>query len=146
MIAARVPQHPHRLRVPPHESLNNHRTVGNIPEARLRLSSRASPAVLLVFCVLFFRLVPSAPGLILCLAVALLGRPPCAHAADTVDVTGSNFYVDTKTGHIGIGTGQPASAVDAGTGEVKVGSSGAACARAIKGLAPHFPPTSDLFS
>jgi hypothetical protein len=99
-----------------------------------------------LFVFMFFRLIPSAPGLILCLAVALLGRPPCAHAADTVDVTGSNFYVDTKTGHIGIGTGQPASAVDAGTGEVKVGSSGAACARAIKGLAPHFPPTSHLFS
>jgi hypothetical protein len=82
---------------------------------------------------MFFRLIPSVPGFILCLAVALLGRPPCAHAADSVDVTGSNFYVDAKTGHIGIGTAQPASAVDAGIGEVKVGSSGAACTRAIEG-------------
>jgi hypothetical protein len=38
---------------------------------------------------MFFRLILSAPGLILCLALALLGRPPCAHAANTVDVTGS---------------------------------------------------------
>jgi hypothetical protein len=85
------------------------------------------------FVFMFFRLIPSAPGLIFCLAVALLGQPPCARAANTVDVTGSNFYVDAKTGHIGIGTAQPASAVDAGTGEVKIGSSGAACTRAIEG-------------
>jgi hypothetical protein len=81
---------------------------------------------------MFFRL-PSLPGLILCLAVALLGWTPCAHAADSVDVTGSKFYVDGKTGHFGIGTGQPASAIDAGVGQVKVGSSRAACTRAIEG-------------
>jgi hypothetical protein len=85
------------------------------------------------FVFMFFRLIPSAPGFILCLAFALLGQPPCARAANTVDVTGSNFYVDAKTGHIGIGTAQPASSVDAGIGEVKVGSSGAACTRAIEG-------------
>jgi hypothetical protein len=50
-----------------------------------------------------------------------------------VDVTGDNFYVDPKTGHIGIGTSQPASAVDAGMAEIKVGWSGAACPRAIEG-------------
>jgi hypothetical protein len=83
---------------------------------------------------MFLRLIPSVPGLVLCFAVvALLGRPPCANATDTVGVTGSNFYVDAKTGHNGIGTSQPASAVDAGIDEVKVGSSGAACARAIEG-------------
>jgi hypothetical protein len=82
---------------------------------------------------MFFRLLPSVPGLILCLALALLGPPLCAHAANSVDMTGSNFYVDAKTGHVGIGTAQPASAVDAGIGEVKVGSSGAACTRAIEG-------------
>jgi hypothetical protein len=87
---------------------------------------------LLFFVFMFFRLIPSVPGLILCLAVALLGRPPCANATDIVDVTGSNFYVDTTTRHIGIGTAQPASAIDAGIGEVKIGSNGAACARAIE--------------
>jgi hypothetical protein len=82
---------------------------------------------------MFFRLIPSVPGLIFCLVLALLGQPPCALAANSVDSTGDNFHVDTKTGHIGIGTAEPASAVDAGTGEVKVGSSGAACTRAIEG-------------
>jgi len=82
---------------------------------------------------MFFRLIPPVPGLILCLAVALLGQPPCANAANNVDVTGDNFFVDAKTGHIGIGTAEPASAVDAGVGEVKVGSSGAECTRAIEG-------------
>jgi hypothetical protein len=80
------------------------------------------------FVFMFFQLIPSVPGFILCFAVGWLGRPPCAQAADSVDVTGSNFCVDTKTGHIGIGTAQPASAIDAGIGEVKVGASGAACA------------------
>jgi hypothetical protein len=71
-----------------------------------------------VFVAMFFRLIPSVPGFIHCLAVALLGRPPCAHAANSGDVTGSNFNVDARTGHIWIGTSQPASAVDAAVGEV----------------------------
>jgi hypothetical protein len=82
---------------------------------------------------MFFRLMPSVRGLIFCLVLALLGLPPCARAANGVDATGDNFYVDSKTGHIGIGTQAPASAVDAGAGEVKVGSSGADCTRAIEG-------------
>jgi hypothetical protein len=86
-----------------------------------------------VFVTMFFRLIPSIAGIILCLVLALLGQPPCALAANGVDATGDNFYVDTKTGHIGIGTQAPASAVDAGPGEVKVGSSGAACTPAIEG-------------
>jgi hypothetical protein len=85
---------------------------------------------------MFIRLIPSVPGLILCLAVTLLGRPPCAHAAQAVDLTGSNFYVDAKTGHIRIGTAQSASAIDAGIGEVKVGSRGAAGPRRSKAPSP----------
>jgi hypothetical protein len=69
---------------------------------------------------------------ILCLGVALLGQPTRTYATNN-DVTGDNFFVDAKTGHLGIGTAQPASAVDAGTGEIKVGSSGTACTRVIEG-------------
>jgi hypothetical protein len=82
---------------------------------------------------MFFRLIPSPPGLILRVAVALLRWPLCARAADSVDVTGSKFYVNAKTGHIGIGTAQQPSAVDAGIGEVTVGSSRSACTRSIDG-------------
>jgi hypothetical protein len=86
-----------------------------------------------IFVTTFFRFKPSVPGLILCLALALLGSAACAHAENGASVTGENFFVETKTGHIGIGTSQPASAVDAGAGEVKVGSSGAVCTRSIEG-------------
>jgi hypothetical protein len=58
-------------------------------------------------------LITSAPVLILCLVLALLGRPPRTHAANTVDATGSNPYLDARNGHIGI------------AGQLKIGSSGA---------------------
>jgi hypothetical protein len=53
--------------------------------------------------------------------------PTCAHAANIGDVAGSDVYV------VGIGTDQPANAIETGTGEVKAGSSEATCVRAIEG-------------
>jgi hypothetical protein len=72
-------------------------------------------------------------ALILCLALALVAEAARAYAANTADQTGEQFFVETKTGHVGIGTSQPASAIDVGAGEVKIGSSGAVCTPTIEG-------------
>jgi hypothetical protein len=68
-----------------------------------------------------------------CCVFAMLSGPPRAHAQNGVEEIGKNFFVETTTGHVGIATTRPAKAIDAGAGEVKVGSSGATCAHANEG-------------
>jgi hypothetical protein len=79
---------------------------------------------------MFFRQKPIALGFLLCLCLALPGR---SARADSASVTGDNFFVETETGHLGIATRHPASGIDVGAGEVKVGSSGAECTPANEG-------------
>jgi hypothetical protein len=68
-----------------------------------------------------------------CLALAFVAEAARAYAANATDRTGENFFVENKTGHVGIGTSEPASAIDVGAGEVKIGSSGAVCTPTIEG-------------
>ena len=64
-------------------------------------------------------------ALILCLAFALVAEAARAYAANAADQV---TFVSQ-----GIGTSQPASAIDVGAGEVKIGSSGAVCTPTIEG-------------
>ena len=119
----------------PHESFEYSSVVGNVLDSEPIVTVNAGVALLsfsIPVAMSFRRTLPIL-ALILCLALALVAEAARAFAASAADQTGENFFVENKTGHIGIGTSQPASAIDVGAGEIKIGSSGAVCTPTIEG-------------
>jgi len=123
------------LALTPPESFEYFSVVGNVLNLEPIVTVNAGVALLCFFTpvAMSFRRTLPVLALILCLALALVAEAARAYAANAADQTGENFFVENKTGHIGIGTSQPASAIDVGAGEVKIGSSGAVCRPSIEG-------------
>ena len=72
------------------------------------------------------------PCFLIFVLVLFIGHSAKADHSAANDFAGQ-VMSDSKTGRVGIGTTQPAATLDVYQGEVKIGSSGAACTAALAG-------------